>query len=459
MLAQTEHSFVYLVKHKILDVLRIAKLVMKCTPDYERILREADFIKNLRHPGIPLVYDIIEDSDSICIIEEFISGKSLTEYVQEKKRLKFAEILLFTEQICKILEYLHNLDCGGIIHLDLKPDNILIDAHNNIRIIDFDNALRKGESSRNLYGSIGFAAPEQYHRLRPDCRADIYSLGMLILYMDCGSIQSCAEKLHHKQLYPVIKKCIHHNPLQRYRNVTAVWKDICDVTCKNNLKKGEADKSQKIYIYGTRRGIGTTHICLCIAAFLTRRGYQTVCVEQADSEDIFSEAKKGQLQKNGTFLWKGVSICPEYQGMIIADLSEYDYIVMDCGVCAELPLESNIKVAVTEFGYRERQEMQEICNTNEKCLIFVNHTDGEAFYEKLKKAKTDRKYYRIPCVYDWWKGNEMLSTVLEEAMAEGFPENFRVHKKGGGVIDWAKNIRKRLQKKCRNILSEEKCLD
>lgn len=442
-----------------MDMLRVAKFVMKCIPDYERIIREANFIKNLRHPGIPLVYDIIEDSDSICIIEEFISGKSLTKYLGEKKRLRLAEILLFTEQICKILEYLHNLDSGGIIHLDLKPDHILIDVHHNIRIIDFDNALREGESSRNLCGSIGFAAPEQYHRLRPDCRADIYSLGRLILYMDCGHIQSCAETLHHKQLYPIIKKCMHHNPIQRYKDVTAVWKDICDVISKNNFEKEETDKSQRIYVYGTRRGVGTTHICLCITAFLARRGYRTVCVEQADSEDLFSEAKKGKLQKNGTFLWKGVFICPQYQEMVIADLSEYDYIVMDCGVYAELPLESDMKIAVTEFGYRKKQEMQDICNTDESCLIFVNHTGGEAFYEGLKKVETDRKYYRMPCVYDWWKENGMLGTVLEEVMAEGFPETFRVHKKGGGMVDWAKNIRKRLQKKCRNTLSEEKCPD
>lgn len=436
----------YLVRHRRLDIRRIAKFVMKCTPDYERILREADFIKDLRHPGIPLVYDIIEDNDSICMIEEFISGKSLTEYLTEKKRLEFAETTCITEQICEILEYLHNQECGGIIHLDLKPDHILIDDHNKIKIIDYDSALRGGENGRNLYGSVGFAAPEQYHRIQPDCRADIYSLGMLILYMDCGHIEFCAEKLYHKQLYPIIKKCMHHNPLRRYKSAEAVRKDICDAAHKNICEREGTDKSQRIYVYGTRRGIGTTHICLCMASFFTQRGYQAVCVEQADNNDLISEALKGRLQKNGTFLWKGVSICPDYQEKIDVDLSEYDYIIMDCGVNTDLPLQRNMKIAVTEFGYRRKQEAQAVQNTDERCVVFVNHTGGETFYEELKNIRTDRRYYRIPCVYDWWKENEMLNRVLEEVMAEEFPENFKVQKKGGSVIDWAESIKKRLQR-------------
>ena len=161
-----------------------------------RILREADFLKILRHSGIPLIYDIAEDKDSICIIEEFISGKSLTEYVAEHRMLTAAQITDFVLQICDILEYLHSQGSKGMVHLDLKPDNILITDTGSVKLIDFDNAVRMGERHATHYGSIGFAAPEQYHRLYQDCRADIYSLGMLILYMDNGHVQCHAESLH-----------------------------------------------------------------------------------------------------------------------------------------------------------------------------------------------------------------------------------------------------------------------
>lgn len=140
--AQTHHSTVYLVRHKKLDVLRTAKFVRKDTGGYMRILREADFLKILRHSGIPLIYDIAEDKDSICIIEEFISGKSLTEYVAEHRMLTAAQITDFVLQICDILEYLHSQGSKGMVHLDLKPDNILITDTGSVKLIDFDNAVR-----------------------------------------------------------------------------------------------------------------------------------------------------------------------------------------------------------------------------------------------------------------------------------------------------------------------------
>ena len=142
--AQTHHSTVYLVRHKKLDVLRTAKFVRKDTGGYMRILREADFLKILRHSGIPLIYDIAEDKDSICIIEEFISGKSLTEYVAEHRMLTAAQITDFVLQICDILEYLHSQGSKGMVHLDLKPDNILIYATSNRR-----HLIRETWSDRN----------------------------------------------------------------------------------------------------------------------------------------------------------------------------------------------------------------------------------------------------------------------------------------------------------------------
>lgn len=420
----------------MLNILRAAKLVRKCTPGYERVLREADFLKDLRHSGIPLIYDIQEDNDSICIIEEFISGKSLTSYMEDNGNLKLQEILDFAKQLCDILEYLHSEAGRGILHLDLKPDNIFIDEKHIIKIIDFDSSLRVGESSMNQYGTIGFAAPEQYSDEKLDCRTDIYSLGMLLLYMDSGHIQSYAGTLRHKQLYPIVKRCIHHNAVLRYKSVAAVRKAICAVKCKKILNNKAANHSQVICVYGTKRGVGTTHICLCITAFLCRRGYSAVCVERADSKDIVSEAVKGILQKDGTFSYKGVSICPQYEDKVITDFAEYDYQVIDCGDNPELEIAPDLKIAVTEFGYRRRQEIKAVQAADEECLIFVNHTGGDTFYEELKIAEKKKRYYRIPCVYDWWENNGMLSAVLGEAFNDVFSSQFPICKKGGRLIEF-----------------------
>ena len=98
--------------------------------DSDTILREARLIKNLKHSHIPVIYDIEEDDISICIIEEYISGKSLRSYINDTDNIKTSEICDIAVKLCDILEYLHNCD-NEIIHLDIKPDNIIIDEHNN----------------------------------------------------------------------------------------------------------------------------------------------------------------------------------------------------------------------------------------------------------------------------------------------------------------------------------------
>ena len=125
--------------------------------DSGHILKEASLIKNLKHPHIPIIYDIYEDDISICIIEEYISDIGV--------------------KLCNILEYLHNYQ-DGIIHLDIKPDNIIIDENNNVKLIDFGNALYGDESQQLSMLSPGYAAPEQYDNRQLTRSADIYSVGM-----------------------------------------------------------------------------------------------------------------------------------------------------------------------------------------------------------------------------------------------------------------------------------------
>ena len=129
-MAKTNHSNVYLVRHTALDTLRVAKVIRKADMDSDTILREARLIKNLKHSHIPVIYDIEEDDISICIIEEYISGKSLRSYINDTDNIKTSEICDIAVKLCDILEYLHNCD-NEIIHLDIKPDNIIIDEHNN----------------------------------------------------------------------------------------------------------------------------------------------------------------------------------------------------------------------------------------------------------------------------------------------------------------------------------------
>jgi hypothetical protein len=267
--------------------------------------------------------------------------------------------------------------------------------------------------------------------------------------MDNGHIQSNAASLHHSQLYPIIKKCMHHNSSQRYAGVSDIKQRLMNLMDNNAVhtpkqkNKSSNDISRKIYVYGTRRGIGTTHLCLCISAFLAARGFRTVCVERGDSSDLRSEAEKGVLQENGTFRCKNIAILPDYQGKITADLTGFQFEVADCGINPVCKKSDNeVSIVLTESGYRLKQEKEALQKLPPDSIVFVNHTGGKAFYDAQRMLPDDKKYYRIPCVYNWWEENEGLSEAFIDIVQTAFPD--LIIKNKGGYFAGFLEIKKRI---------------
>ena len=147
-------------------------------------MKEAHLIKNLKHPHIPVIYDIEqnigEDNDSICIIEEYIDGKSLRQYVHDETDtrgyLSVHEICRIGIELCCILEYLHGYNGNGILHMDIKPDNIMLDKNGKVKLIDYDNAVEGNAGLTVESGSPLYAAPEQYNREKAVIQSDIFQI-------------------------------------------------------------------------------------------------------------------------------------------------------------------------------------------------------------------------------------------------------------------------------------------
>ncbi len=420
-IAQTSHSKILLVKHKLLNELRIAK-VIQC--DDERVIQEANIIKLFRHSQIPIIYDIVRDNNSICIIEEYIAGKSLSEYF-ENNMVSFAQIINFGIQLCNVLEYIHN--SNGIIHMDLKPNNIIVDDNNNIKIIDFDNSIFKGQCIDNNYGSVGFASPEQYHKKMVDYTADIYSLGMVLLYMVNQSyIQS-------KDLSPVINKCIRHNSFQRFRRVESVRKQLEKLGKKYKKNNKSVDKqSQKIYIYSIRHGVGSTHISLCLASYISRNGYKVALIGNGYENDLVSEAIKGSIQKDGSFLLNRVNIFTNFSENVnyaCDNVDRYDYLIYDSGVITDsmIKVDNNaLNILVTDNGYRKKMCNKIINGLSDEVIIAVNHSDGESFYQFVKEYNNSHKFIRVPCIYKWYEKNTLFDSVAWDILNETCKGEFNI---------------------------------
>lgn len=167
-------------------------------------------------PGIPRIYEAVEDNGTLIVIEQYIDGETLSEALEKRGVFSEEETLSYAKQLALILKRLHSLD-PPVIHRDIKPSNVIISEDGSVTLIDFDAAkLCSKEQARDtaLIGTAGYAAPEQYGFAASGPQTDIYSLGVLMSVMLTGALPS--EKKASGRLRGIIAKCLKLNPESRY---------------------------------------------------------------------------------------------------------------------------------------------------------------------------------------------------------------------------------------------------
>ena len=148
-----------------------------------RFQTEAQAVAMLSHPNIVSVYDVSHSEDVEYIVMELIEGVTLMQYMKKKGALGWKEALHFAVQISKALEHAHE---KGIVHRDIKPQNIMILKDGTIKVADFGIAALESaqeKKSDQTVGSVHYIAPEQARGEQPDPRSDIYSLGVVMYEM------------------------------------------------------------------------------------------------------------------------------------------------------------------------------------------------------------------------------------------------------------------------------------
>ena len=154
----------------------------------KRFRAESQAVAMLSHPNIVSVYDVSHSDDVEYIVMELIDGITLKEYLRQKGAIAPSEALDFTIQIAKALEHAHG---KGIIHRDIKPQNIMLLKNGMIKVADFGIAELQNdieESNGETVGSVHYIAPEQARGAAPDARSDIYSLGIVMYEMLTGRL-------------------------------------------------------------------------------------------------------------------------------------------------------------------------------------------------------------------------------------------------------------------------------
>jgi serine/threonine protein kinase len=190
---------------KILNKAKIKQLGME-----EKVQREINILHLCTHPHIIRLYEVVDTPTDIFLVNEYVSGGELFDYIVSKGRLAPDEARNFFHQIISGVEYCH---FQKIVHRDLKPENLLLDANKNIKLADFglSNLMRDGEFLRTSCGSPNYAAPEVISgHLYAGPEVDVWSCGVILYALLCGSLPFDDESI--PNLFKKIKSGMYSLP-------------------------------------------------------------------------------------------------------------------------------------------------------------------------------------------------------------------------------------------------------
>lgn len=186
-------AHVYKAKCKLLNRIVAIKILRTDLDESEDFIKrfngEAQAAASLAHPNIVSVYDVGAEGDTHYIVMEYVEGVTLKEYISIKKVLPWKEAVRFTMEICSGLSAAHS---HGIIHRDIKPQNIIVTEDGQVKVTDFGIARCVSSStvsaSENVLGSVHYFSPEQARGRYVDYKTDIYSVGIVLYEMLSGRV-------------------------------------------------------------------------------------------------------------------------------------------------------------------------------------------------------------------------------------------------------------------------------
>ncbi len=332
LLANGKGGEVFLAEHRVLGERRIIKRLLKNRPFYEERKKEAHTLKGLQHSAIPRIYDIEEDATACYIIEEDMGGETLQDFLFRQKCLPTSFISHYSIQLCEVIEYLHR---NGILYLDVKPENIMI-CGDKLSLVDFGGAIQKKESSRVIFGTQGYAAPEQYDGMAEE-RSDVYGIGCVL------GVMLGEDRKGRNALFKIYERCVQELPSKRYPGVAALREDLQKLS--RGRKRSPAGKlttaPKTIGVIGVHEGAESVALCALLAVHFNERGKGRVACIDLSGRHMFEHLYEGVFGKKNSippmFLLQGVCYATEGKASEIGGYltGGYSTVILHFGVLKE----------------------------------------------------------------------------------------------------------------------------
>lgn len=198
--------------------------VWKEVPCEQREIYEK--IKRMNHPNLAKIKAILNGENCVIVLEEYISGETVKNRLQEEKKFSVAEAYTIITTLLQALKLLHE---QKIIHRDIQPGNLLISTDHVIKLLDFGIARIPKENQGHdtqILGTAGYAAPEQFGFTQSDERTDLYAVGVLFYQMLTGRMpigNQCEEEVPYSAF---ISKCIAIDPKDRFFDAQAAYEAL-----------------------------------------------------------------------------------------------------------------------------------------------------------------------------------------------------------------------------------------
>lgn len=234
---------VYKALHTRLNKEVVIKQIIN--PNAKLNRNETDLLKDLKHSYLPQVLDFIETDNAAYTVMDYINGSDIEKLVRSGEKVRGKRLMRIAVQLCEAVNYLHSQK-PPIIHSDIKPANVMLDANGDICLIDFNVSLIFDKNAKTIGGTPGYAPPEQLGIPLSDVksgingalpvgkttplvneRSDVYSIGAFLYFLVAGEAPAanykCKPLTSFKSDIPdgllhIITKAMMLSPAKRYKN-------------------------------------------------------------------------------------------------------------------------------------------------------------------------------------------------------------------------------------------------